>query len=252
MKKKILALCLVVVLAVTAVTGATLAYFTDNDQASNTFELGGVDITLTEKAYENGTWSDIEEPDGTANLGQLDPVADDWATVTAAGYAYNKGVFTINNKDTAYIRNYVAIESIGDQTVNGENKDDIYKIWYSNAPVNNPSEGGKLRHGSAITATFEDVNIDGVKYDIYVFDTLNNAAVEKGDSFMTLTTVILKEWVTNDMVAQLDDQFQIYTWSEAIQTTGFADHAAAMTALMGEDSSLEAHATRLLKEVMGN
>ena len=31
MKKKILALCLVVVLAITAVTGATLAYFTDTE-----------------------------------------------------------------------------------------------------------------------------------------------------------------------------------------------------------------------------
>lgn len=48
MKKKILALCLVVVLAVTAVTGATLAYFTDTDAKTNTFTSGKVDITLNE------------------------------------------------------------------------------------------------------------------------------------------------------------------------------------------------------------
>lgn len=48
MKKKILALALVVVLAVTAVTGATLAYFTDTDEATNTFTSGKVDITLVE------------------------------------------------------------------------------------------------------------------------------------------------------------------------------------------------------------
>lgn len=50
--KKILALCLVVVLAVTAVTGATLAYFTDEDDATNTFTVGNVDITLTEPNWE--------------------------------------------------------------------------------------------------------------------------------------------------------------------------------------------------------
>lgn len=48
MKKKILALALVVVLAVTAVTGATLAYFTDTKNATNTFTVGNVKIELTE------------------------------------------------------------------------------------------------------------------------------------------------------------------------------------------------------------
>ena len=49
MKKKILALCLVVALAVTAVVGGTLAYFTDTDNETNTFTVGGVKIDLLEK-----------------------------------------------------------------------------------------------------------------------------------------------------------------------------------------------------------
>ena len=48
MKKKILVLCLVVALAVTAVVGGTLAYFTDTDAKANTFTTGKVDITLNE------------------------------------------------------------------------------------------------------------------------------------------------------------------------------------------------------------
>ena len=51
MKKKILALALVVVLAVTAVTGATLAYFTDTKNATNTFTVGNVKIELTEPSW---------------------------------------------------------------------------------------------------------------------------------------------------------------------------------------------------------
>lgn len=52
MKKKILALALVVVLAVTAVTGATLAYFTDTKEATNTFTVGNVKIELTEPKWK--------------------------------------------------------------------------------------------------------------------------------------------------------------------------------------------------------
>lgn len=48
MKKKILALCLVIALAATVVIGGTLAYFTDTDDATNTFTVGKIDITLNE------------------------------------------------------------------------------------------------------------------------------------------------------------------------------------------------------------
>ena len=48
MKKNIIALCLVVALAATAVIGGTLAYFTDTDEATNTFTMGNVQIDLKE------------------------------------------------------------------------------------------------------------------------------------------------------------------------------------------------------------
>ncbi len=53
MKKKLLALVLVVALAATAVIGGTLAYFTDTDEATNTFTLGNVKIDLQEVFDEN-------------------------------------------------------------------------------------------------------------------------------------------------------------------------------------------------------
>ena len=49
MKKKIVALCLCVALAVVAIGGATLAYFTDTDQETNTFTVGNVKIDLIEQ-----------------------------------------------------------------------------------------------------------------------------------------------------------------------------------------------------------
>ena len=53
MKKKILAMCLVVALLATAIVGATLAYFTDTtDKVQNTFTMGNVTITLDEAAVD--------------------------------------------------------------------------------------------------------------------------------------------------------------------------------------------------------
>ncbi len=49
MKKKIMALCLVAVLAVTAIAGATLAYFTDTDAAKNVMTTGNVKIVQNEQ-----------------------------------------------------------------------------------------------------------------------------------------------------------------------------------------------------------
>lgn len=58
MKKKIVALCLCIALAVVAIGGATLAYFTDQTETvTNTFTVGKVDIDLweTEDGTPNGT-----------------------------------------------------------------------------------------------------------------------------------------------------------------------------------------------------
>ena len=53
MKKKIIALCLIVALAATAVIGGTLAYFTDTTEAKvNEFTVGNVKIDLTEPAWK--------------------------------------------------------------------------------------------------------------------------------------------------------------------------------------------------------
>ena len=48
MKKKIISLCLVVALVATAIAGATLAYFTDAENATNVFTVGDLEITLND------------------------------------------------------------------------------------------------------------------------------------------------------------------------------------------------------------
>ena len=58
MKKKIITLCLVIALLSVAVIGGTLAYFTDVDQATNEFTVGGVTIDL---------WEEVDHRDAVGN-----------------------------------------------------------------------------------------------------------------------------------------------------------------------------------------
>lgn len=52
MKKKLLAMCMVVCLSAVAVVGGTMAYFTDSAEKTNTFTVGNVDIELTEPNWD--------------------------------------------------------------------------------------------------------------------------------------------------------------------------------------------------------
>lgn len=61
MKKKIIAVCLIVAMAAIAVVGGTLAWFTDDEEATNTFTVGNVDITLTEPNWEGTGSQDAPE-----------------------------------------------------------------------------------------------------------------------------------------------------------------------------------------------
>ena len=53
MKKRILSICLMAIVAVTAITGASLAYLTDRDSAKNEFTFGNVAIELNETFEDN-------------------------------------------------------------------------------------------------------------------------------------------------------------------------------------------------------
>lgn len=61
MKKKILTIALVAVLAVTAAAGVSLAYFTDTEAAENVITVGNVDILLSEPNWEETGKEEAED-----------------------------------------------------------------------------------------------------------------------------------------------------------------------------------------------
>lgn len=99
MKKKIISLCLVAALAVVAIAGTSLAYFTDKDAKTNTFTLGNVDIELNEENWAAPTAAvpDVEyaKDPVVTNIGEndawirVDVTLSDAAAFTAAAEKHN-------------------------------------------------------------------------------------------------------------------------------------------------------------------
>ena len=174
MKKKITALCLCVALLAVAVVGASLAYFTDNDQADNTFTAGSVKIQLIEE-QSNADHTGFVPYDGDK---VLMPIVG-----SAQGEKYPNGqpkaenyidkVVTIKNngKSAAWIRAYYAVPSALDDGF-GESFNAGMNILHGNFGNNNGAttfenewkwkNNGKWQY-------FETV-MDGVSYNVYFAD----------------------------------------------------------------------------------
>lgn len=120
MKKKIITICLVVALALTAIGGATLAYFTDHDQVKNNFTIGNISIEVNEdNCY---IWDDVAKEyvgkvtteDGVTTFSGLMPT-----------YIVDKRPYVENTSDTAaYVR--VALTLNNNIAIN-EAIDDVYE-----------------------------------------------------------------------------------------------------------------------------
>ena len=99
MKKKVLGIALVVMLIAIVVSG-TLAYFTAEDEAINTFTYGSVEIEI----YEN----DEATTEDTRSLGKLTPVVKE---TPSDDVSYIDKVVDVKNigANDAYIRTHIAI-----------------------------------------------------------------------------------------------------------------------------------------------
>ncbi len=105
MKKKILAMLLVVTLLGVSVVSGTLAYFTDTAEATNVFTVGDVDITLTEK------FDVLDGKGGEPIVGKASYNYDDKGNIIGASYSnimpgnyMQKDITVTNNEEPAYVR----------------------------------------------------------------------------------------------------------------------------------------------------
>lgn len=237
-KKKLFTLMLVIMLLSIAVVGGSLAWFTDEDEVTNTFTVGSVVIKQHEDFDKEG-----------AEL--LIPVVGNNPTRTSDNYI--KKIVTVENtgKNPAYIQTLVAVPAPLDEA-------GIVKLWDNNY---HRYHWIKLNGGRPV---FEDVKIDGeeMPYNVYVYRY--NTALAKD-----ATTGPCLEWVYIDSQTDMkvtvnedgeairgyftipdqngepievkdfdpiQDKLNIYVMTQAVQAEGFYNAQSAFQSAFGNNT----------------
>ena len=179
MKKKLIAISLVVAMLAVAVIGGSLAYFTDTKSAENTFTVGGVKIALIEQqvneagdALEDFEQNQVLMPIVGSAQGEKDafgqPVAEN----------YIDKMVTIQNtgKSAAYVRAYFAIPSALDDGFE-ESFNASMNILHFNfgnengvTTYNNQWLWGSVAKPNHSGWNYLETTIDGVAYNVYFAD----------------------------------------------------------------------------------
>lgn len=179
-KKKIVAVCATVALAAVAFGGATLAYFTSEDDATNTFAVGNVKIDLIEQQRgEEGGEPALVDFEQNKKLypivGSAQGEKDEFGLPTAENYVDK--IVTVKNtgSESAYIRAYFAIPSA---------LDDGYDTFNAGLNTLHFNFGNKMVDGEPVSTygnewiwkqangkwNYFETAIDGVAYNVYFAD----------------------------------------------------------------------------------
>ena len=106
MKKKIVALCLVVGLLAVSVIGGTLAYFTDSDDVTNTFSVGKVDITMDEAKTDE--YGELElDPETEEPVARVD--TNKYKLVPGGSYVKDPTIHVADGSENAFL--YVQVNN---------------------------------------------------------------------------------------------------------------------------------------------
>lgn len=259
--KRIIAMALcIAIFATMAITGS-VAYLTDEEKETNVFAVGNVDIVQHEQE-RNGT----KLQDFTNDLTNLrHPMVEsrtetqkttgwpfDGSTVNLRNpdyYAnYVDKIVTVENKGTSpvYLRNIIAIP-----TGLPEGADDVewLEIDWFDMPGETSSEWKQAK-------IEKDVLIDGVLYDIYVFNYIADDGVfeAKDSTLPTLLGFGLSKYVDYDDTEGAETYFfrdasgkrtdikitpeemKILVATQAVQAAGFEDFGHAFDETFGEIS----------------
>ena len=229
MKKKIIALTVAAVLLMMAVVGGTYAYLKDTDGAKNVMVTGNVKIVQNETDRNGATFQQDQKLvpavyngtlsyDGESALyGKIfdetvDGEIDKFVTVTNTG------------TEAAYIRTILLFED-----------DEADKVGEKLHTLNDKSDGQEMvwlldDQGKEIFVT-----IGGEKFAVAVC-TYNTALAAGATSAPSLKQIFLDPSVDNEWFTLVNGKYDIYAFSQAVQSAGFEDEGAtvALNAAFGE------------------
>ena len=229
MKKRILAICLVLALAAIAITGGTLAYLTDTDEVINTMTVGQVDIIQNERDQYG---SDVVY-DGTKKLlPMVDNRADGEPTYVNGLFnpkmknVIDKVITVTNDEKSqpAYIRTVLLFETVlsyaeGTSNVNA----DLHYLYIGTL--------GDFEYVSYEAKDF--VVIDGVTYAIAVCEYGGKIFAPGETTPASLKQFFLAHTAGNEFYDFFGPQYNILALSQAVQADGFDNAKTAFEKSFG-------------------
>ena len=256
MKKKLLSIGLVAVIAIAAIAGASLAYLTDTDEADNVFTIGNIQIEQNEQQRNaDGTALEAFTDDKLLMpiVGSAQGEKDEWGMPVAANYVDK--IVTVENtgEQPAYIRTFVAVPAAtqtgagGDPTFNALHWNYGNRVDVTGAGAYN--DGGQenwnqdfLKWDWESAATVGQFEKDGVIYDLVLFN-YKEALAAGAETAPIISGLYLDKAVNFDGTNYIDpygnkiDNFieddgkvHIYCYTQAVQAAGFDTAAEAFDA----------------------
>lgn len=249
MKKKITALFLCVALAAIAIVGASLAYFTDTDNETNTFAVGNVKIDLIEQERgENGLQPFTQNKKLSPIVGSAQGEKDELGMPTAKNYVDKMVTVQNTGSEKAYIRAYFAIPAA---------LDDGYETFNAGANILHGNFGNKIVDGTVYTTfgaewnwmhdgkwNYFETTMDGVNYNVYFADYYQPVAANETTEQLICGVYLDKNVDMKDGkyidtrypnadLSILEGTVKYPVFAVAVQAEGFDTAAAAMDAAFG-------------------
>lgn len=220
MKRKAIALCLLVAVAAIAIAGTSLAYFTDKDQADNVFVVGNVKIQLLENFEQN---SKLLPATGSVEDGTLQNAVSKEVDVKNTG------------TEPAYVRVHIAVPAALDTQPNP-----LLHFTYSEASLQHWSWE---KTGGGLWNSYE-TTIDGIPYHVYVVTHRQPLAPASATEDHAIDQVYLDSRATGDDVAELNgilgENWEIKVLAEGVQSAGFSDAFSALDTAFGVPGTYDA------------
>ncbi len=236
--KKVIIMCLAMVLVVALAIAGTIAYLTDTDSKTNVMTVGSVEIEQIEQEY-NASGELVDFTQAKPLMPYVGTLG--WKNTTEADGAYRS--FTMNNvvdkyvsvantgKSDAFVRTVFAFE-MGEYATIDEFR---YKVIGFSTNADNGAEfdfDGTWNWGTPFVAV-----IDGENYMIW--EAVHGTAVAPNTTTIpSLLQVYMNKNCGNEEVTKVDGNengtYDILVFSQAVQAAGFDSAEAALTEAFGK------------------
>lgn len=241
MKKKILSLCVVLALAVTAIIGGTLAYFSDTDNQTNVFTTGNVEIDLWEDFGDN----EFDPNNKHVGIEELHPVTFDEDGNRIEDNVIEKEIYVTNTgTEDAYVRLHIAIPAELEVTSVYDATNGVLHFSYEDNAVAGKWDWSNAYGDSDYTTKSNKYTktINNIVYNVYVV-TYETALATDDVTVDAISTVWMDSMTTNEDVAELKDklgeEWKIFVAAEATQAEGFANAYQALNVAFGKPGAYE-------------